>query len=62
MSDSFEPVFQITPTINKALMSIEADRLAITQLPITPGLLNLSRATPKAENAQEHGFDGRGFV
>ena len=43
MQKYFQPVFKITTAITKALMSIEVDRQAITDLPITPGLLQSLR-------------------
>lgn len=43
----FEPVYQITPVITNALMSIEADRQAITDLPLTPAVLQSLRETAR---------------
>jgi len=47
MNQDFQPVYRITPVITKALMSIEADRQVITDLPMTPGLLQSLRRTQK---------------
>lgn len=43
----FKPVFQITPSIAKALMSIEADRRAVDDLPIDVEMLNSLRETAR---------------
>ena len=43
----FEPRFQITPAITKALMSIEADRQAVIELPIDVEMLGSLRETAR---------------
>lgn len=43
----FEPEFQISPAITKALMSIEADRQAITELPLTSVMLQSLRESAR---------------
>ena len=47
MHQDFQPVYRITPLITKALMSIEADRQVITDLPMTPGLLQSLRESAR---------------
>lgn len=44
---SFEPKFQISPATIKALMSIEVDRQAITELPLTSELLRSLRESAR---------------
>lgn len=46
----FEPVFHISPVIMKALMSIEADRQAITDLPLTANVLQSLRESARLQS------------
>ncbi len=43
----FQPVFEITPTLTKALMDIEASRQAVMDLPISVEMLSSLRETAK---------------
>ncbi len=43
----FSPVYRITPAITKALMSIEADRQAVSDLPIDVTVLASLRETAR---------------
>ena len=43
----FSPVYKITPAITKALMSIEADRQAVADLPIDVTVLASLRETAR---------------
>lgn len=43
----FQPAFQITPAIAKALMEVEASRQAVARLPLTVAMLNSLRKTAR---------------
>ena len=47
MLKPFQPVYRITPTITKSLMAIEADRQAITDLPMTSQILQSLRESAR---------------
>ena len=47
MLNLFQPVYRMTPTITKALMAIEADRQAITDLPMTSRVLQSLRESAR---------------
>lgn len=47
MVKHFQPVYRITPPITKALMAIEADRQAITDLPMTSQMLQSLRESAR---------------
>lgn len=43
----FQPIFQITPAIAKALMQVEACRQAVARLPLTVAMLDSLRKTAR---------------